>query len=119
MIRLLAMGPSDEIAVSAAILGAGLTILGIVIAVASLWGILSIRAHAKDTAEKVAADKVMELLSKESDFSRKLKEEVRIRIEAESDRLYQDISMSAAFSVRTKLPDEAPIAEEYPRGENA
>jgi uncharacterized membrane protein YhiD involved in acid resistance len=107
------MTTSEAIAAGAAILGAGLTVLAIVIAIASLWGILTIRKLAKESAQKVATDKVLELFTDESELSRKLKAEIQKRVEAEADRLYGDLSMSLAFQ-RTPGQELGKVGEEYP-----
>ncbi len=110
------MTTSDAIAIGAACLGAGLTVLAIVIAGASLWGFYNIKKSAKAVAQSTARAEVLALLDAGSEVGAKLREEMQSRIDKESDRLFQDFSMSGAFSSGAgKSEASPPIADKYPK----
>ncbi len=111
------MTTSDAIAISAACVGAGLVVLSLVIAVASLIGYYNIKGSAAAAAQKTAKAHVMELLDEKAELGAKLRLEIQQRIEEEADRLFADVSMSGAFSVteenRVRLRR---LPKKYPEG---
>lgn len=108
------MSTSDAIAIGAGVLGAGLTVLGLVVAIASFWGISTIRNEARENAERTARAEVLRLLASDSEIHAKIKAQVETLIKAESDRLFEDLSLSAAFSQPEEGGETRAIAEEYP-----
>ncbi|HEY1948175.1 MAG TPA: hypothetical protein VGG97_14285 [Bryobacteraceae bacterium] len=108
------MPTSDAIAIGAAFVGVGLTILAIVLAVWSFLGYALIRDQAGKLAADVARQEVLKLLDESSPLGVKLRNEIKKRIEAEADRLFADVSLSGAFSGDSAA---GAVAEEYPKGD--
>ena len=108
------MSTSDAIAIGAALVGAGLTLVGLMVAFLSLWGIFTIRQEAGRVAEIAAREQILTLISGQGELSDKLVTEVQKRVEAEADRLFADLSLSGAFS-KGETEEQKPIAEEYPK----
>jgi hypothetical protein len=105
---------SDAIAVGAACVGAGLALLGIIVAILSVWGYLNIRSSAKKASQATAKAEVLRLLDEKSEMGAKLREEIYRRIAAEADMLYDDLALSGAFT-RTGAETSERIAENYPK----
>lgn len=114
------MSTSDAIAISAAIVGAGLTLFALVIAGVALFGISGLRSYARQIAEREAMKQVLEIHLPESEASSKLKAVLDARLEATADRLWDDMKL-ADLSPKAKpsagdLPPNPSHTGEYPNG---
>ncbi len=91
-----------------------LTVLAIVVAVASVWGFNNIKSDAKRSAEDAAKAKLAEYLDS-TQIQDKLRQEIARRVGIEADTLFADIAMSFAYPKAKKGKDpEEPIGKEYP-----
>jgi hypothetical protein len=89
-----------------------LSILGVVIAVAAVWGFASIKSEARSIAEAVSHKRVSDLIRSEQIMDT-IKAEVKKRVSAEADQLYADFQMAGAFP-KGQGEVGPPMGETYP-----
>jgi len=107
------MSTSDAIAIGATCLGAGITVLALIVAFASLWGVTVIGKKARKAAERVARTEVLKLLDEKSELGSRIRDELQKRVDAAADNLFSDLSFSGAFGGESP---SGTIASEYPGG---
>ena len=108
------MNTSDAIAIAAACIGAGLTVLAVVIAIAAFFGFDGVRKLAREDANLAARDEVQKLILHEGGLSDKLKEEISKCVQAEADKLFADLTLSSAYP-RDSQEEPGKVAESYPK----
>ena len=111
------MSPSDQIAVAAAILGAGIACLALVLAGLSIWGFFNIRESARKAASESAQAEMRKLMDASGGLGAKLEAAIQERITSEADKLFADISMAGAFGNPQTSQPSVPIADKYPKGD--
>jgi hypothetical protein len=117
---LCSMSTSDAIAISAAIVGAGLTLFALVIAGVALFGVSGLRNYARQIAEREAMKQVLEIHAPESEAWSKMKGVLDARLEATADKLWDDMKL-ADLSPKAKpstgeSPSSPSASGEYPNG---
>lgn len=92
-----------------------LAVLALLIALLALWGYKAIKEEARSIAEEAAKTKIAEYLDGEQ-IQSKLKQEISMRVTAEADQLFADMSLSFAYPERREenAPGEK-IGEPYPK----
>lgn len=109
------MTTSDAIAIGAAILGSGLTILAVAIAIAAFVGLNGIKKVACEEASKAAHAEILKWVSEKGELGDKLKQEVTRCVAIEANSLYSDMKISGAFPQESTNSPMGNVAEQYPK----
>lgn len=106
------MQPNEWLTATLSVLTIALTILGVLIALGSLWGYREIKQQAIAIAEKAAKEQMATFLDTQ-EIRDKLKSEVKLRVAQEADTLFNDLSLGQAYG--DGLPMHGSVGEEYPK----
>jgi hypothetical protein len=94
------------------VLTIALTILGVVIAIAALYGWSGIKKEAKTAAEACAKEAVNGYITGEQ-IGDKLRREIEQRVKQEAEGLWANLSLSQAFTI-PPIPGQKAVADRYP-----